>query len=86
METKPKTVTNYRFTPSIKRIWLGFTAIILTGITTFYLAKKDINDNRQRLMLVKKEINESKAKYPSRSDIIRDLKEKEKQSGQSINN
>ena len=39
-----------------------------------------------QLMLVKKEINESKTKYPSRIDMIRELKEKEKQTSQKIDN
>jgi hypothetical protein len=86
MEIKPKSLTDKRFTPNIKRIWVSFAMIITAGITAFYFAKKEINDNRQRIMLVKKEINETKTKYPSRMDIIRELREKEKQSNQSINN
>ena len=46
---------NNRFTPNIKRIYMSFAVIITLGITTFYFAKKEINDNRQRLMLIKKE-------------------------------
>ena len=82
MEIKPKTLTDQRFTPNIKRIWLSFAMIIATGITTFYFAKKEINDNRQRIMLVKKDINETKTKYPSRMEIIKEMREKEKQSNQ----
>jgi hypothetical protein len=82
MEIKPKTLTDQRFTPSIKRIWISFAIIITAGITTFFFAKKEINDNRQRLMLVKKEINETKTKYPSRMEIIKEMREKEKQSNQ----
>ena len=78
MELNKKQAFDKRFTPNIKRISLSFAAIITFGITSFYFAKKEINDNRQRLMLIKKEINETKAKYPSRNDLIKEMKEKEK--------
>lgn len=86
MDLKTKSLTDNRFSPNLKRISLGFGVVVTLGITAFYFAKREINNNRQRLMLVKKEINESKTKYPSRIDMIRELKEKEKQTSQKIDN
>ena len=78
MELNKKQSYNNRFTVNIKRISWSFVVIITVGITAFYFAKKEINDNRQRLMIVKKEINEKSVKYPSRNELIREMKEKAK--------
>ena len=75
---RSKIIYNNRYGPNLTRISLSFVGIIVVGITAFYLAKKEIADNRQKIMLIKKEINETKVKYPSRSEIIKELKEKER--------
>jgi hypothetical protein len=66
--TKDKTKYIYksRLGPNVSKITIGYLVIAALGVTSFYFAKKDVFDNRQRQMLFKQEINESKSKYQSR--------------------
>ncbi len=67
-----KTLYNNRFGPNLVRITLSYMAIIVGGISIFYLAKKEIGNSRQEAMNVKREIFlEPNDKYPNRFEIIK---------------
>lgn len=77
----PKLATN-RFGPNLFRITVSYLAIIALGITTFYFAKKEVDKNRAINMKIKQEIfstsEDISSKYPSRFDLIKAEKEKNK--------
>ena len=52
------------------KISLSYMVIIAIGLTTFYIAKKDVDKNRQRNMKIRQEIEASTRKYPSRQELI----------------
>ena len=68
--------------PNLTRITLSYLVIVITGITTFYFAKKEIDGERQKQMKIKHEINKPNIKYPSRLELIKAEKEKEKLANQ----
>lgn len=69
-------VTN-RFGKNLIKITSFYMLIIVVGITTFYFAKKDVNDNRVETMKIKKEIAtiaaspESSKAYPNRFELYK---------------
>ena len=71
---KTKFIYTNRFGPNITKISLSYMLIITVGITTFYFAKREINESRAEALRVKKEIDTYKEKYPNRFDML----EKEK--------
>ncbi|CAF0878523.1 unnamed protein product [Brachionus calyciflorus] len=72
----PKT----RFGPNLFRISVAYVAIIAIGISTFYLAKKEVDQNRQETMKIKQQIadaTEKSTQYPSRSELLKAERERE---------
>jgi hypothetical protein len=70
MEYKEKVIYKNRFGPNLFRISASYLFIVAVGITTFYFAKKEVDQQRQHAMIIKKEINDNKS-YPNRADIIK---------------
>jgi hypothetical protein len=67
---KEKIIYKNRFGPNLFRISTSYLLIVAIGITTFYFAKKEVDQERQHSMLVKKEITENKS-YPNRGELIK---------------
>jgi hypothetical protein len=57
--------------------------IITVGITTFYFAKREINESRAEALRVKKEIDTYKEKYTNRFEMFE--KEKSQKSASNGN-
>lgn len=74
----PKT----RFGPNLFRITVSYFAIIAFGITTFYFAKKEIDQNRQENLKIKQQIadaGEKSVQYPNRFELLKAEREAEAQ-------
>jgi hypothetical protein len=67
---KPPT-TKQRLGQHFLKIWGSFFVIIVCGITTFYYAKKEVDQNRQLAMRTKKDIFNADEKYPNRLEMAR---------------
>lgn len=61
----------------LRKITFSYFGIMALGITIFVFAKKDVDKNRQNLMKLKQELNQSDDRYPNRMDLIRQEKNKE---------
>ena len=72
--TSSKITSNFkkRVGPNFIKIWVSYVFIVVGGITTFYYAKKEVEQNRQNAMKIKKEIftNDEKEKYPNRLEKV----------------
>lgn len=72
-----KPLVKNRFGKNLIKITSFYMLIIVVGITTFYLAKKDVNENRVETMKIKKEIAsiaaspESSKAYPNRFELYK---------------
>jgi hypothetical protein len=69
-QVKSKFIYKNRFGPNITKISLSYLFIITAGITTFYFAKREINESRAEALRVKKEIDTYKEKYPNRFELL----------------
>ena len=69
----------YWLGPNLAKISLSYIAIVVVGVTTFYLAKKEIESERQKQMKIRQEISIRDTKYPNRYEIIKAEKEQAKQ-------
>lgn len=78
----PKT----RFGPNLIRITVSYFVIIAFGITTFYFAKKEIDQNRQENLKIKQQISnaiENSTHYPSRQELLKAEREAEAATNQN---
>jgi hypothetical protein len=71
LKYKEKVIYKNRFGPNLFRISTSYLLIVAVGITTFYFAKKEVDQHRQQAMIVKKEIAENSKMYPNRGEIIK---------------
>lgn len=75
---KPKPLVTNRFGKNFLKIGGLYIVIITVGITTFYFAKKEVNQNRIESMKIRKEIvslaSSNSSKYPNRFELIRNEK------------
>ena len=67
----PKITMRQRLGPHFFKIWVAYFGIIIVGITTFYFAKKEVDQNRQIAMKTKKDIFSNDEKYPNRLEMVR---------------
>lgn len=78
--TTHKPLTTNRFGKNLVKITACYMLVIVAGITTFYYAKKDVNDNRVENLKLKKEIasviasSDVSQKYPNRFELYKNEK------------
>ena len=87
MQSPPQHQSGFSFKGLLQqklfKISASYVVIVVVGITSFYLAKRNIDVNRQHNMLVKQEIKNEQKKYPNRFDLINAEKEKLKKNNNS---
>ena len=75
-----KPLTTNRFGKNLIKITACYMLVIVVGITTFYYAKKDVNDNRVENLKFKKEMamvaasSDVSQKYPNRFELYKNEK------------
>lgn len=75
-QTTAKPLSKNRFGKNLFKITASYVVIIVVGITTFYYAKKEVDQNRIKNMKIKQEIfaannNNEMNKYPHRLEILK---------------